>query len=321
MCDLDFTEFHRFGQSAYGRINEEMELHARYRFAQHSRAGLTLLELLLFVGIFAVLAIIFTGILISITNVYVKESGAARVSEQSDFLLRKIQGYVEESSAIHDDMVNGVPTNVLKLYTQGQEELVEIYAGSDGIVYIKKTDTDVQSPVPVIEPLTDERTVKINSADLVFTRFQSSDAKDFISFRFSMSLRTSNPLRMFTQHIQGGISRVSAATFDSSLYPSGQNLRIGGLGNQRWDNINEILYFQGRNVGIHKVPNSGEGDSDPRLEINGPMNLTAVASGTVACVRGTIYLSSFAGVQDQLRICVGDGFGGTSWKKASLINL
>ena len=275
--------------------------------------GLTLLELLLFLAIFTVLAVVFTGILVSVTNVYVKESGAATVSRQGDFLFRTIQRYIEDSSALHDDMGNSVSTNTLKLYTKTYPELVEIYA-ENGVVKIRRTDTNTLFSGTVsstTEDLTDVRAVTVSSTDLVFTRYPNADGHDFVSFKFTMSHKSTNPLRAFSQTLQGGVARVSAATFDSNLLPDNNTRKIGDVGSNRvWQSLNDLIYFQGGNVGI------GAGATNPanRLVVDGPVQLLnpAVSSACDFPLRGAIRV--LWGSADQFQVCLANTASSTySW--------
>ncbi|RME56632.1 type II secretion system protein, partial [Candidatus Parcubacteria bacterium] len=91
----------------------------RCRATQHSsrsrRAGFTLLELLIFSGLFVVVALAFVGILVSVSRVYIEQTTKSEVNQQSQFVLQTIQRYVEESSLIEEPANDGDTGTLLKL--------------------------------------------------------------------------------------------------------------------------------------------------------------------------------------------------------------
>ena len=62
-------------------------LHTTYS----SRAGFSLLEMVIFAALFALAAVSFMTILVSVTRIQVRQGAAAEVNQQSQFLLQTIQ--------------------------------------------------------------------------------------------------------------------------------------------------------------------------------------------------------------------------------------
>ena len=81
----------------------------------NSSSGFTLVELLIFLGMFAALSAAFITVLLTVTRVQVRQASVVEVGEQSQFLLQQIQYYIEKSSLI--DIPQDTPTSTLKLWT------------------------------------------------------------------------------------------------------------------------------------------------------------------------------------------------------------
>ena len=76
------------------------------------KRGFTLIEMLIASAIFTVIAIAFIGILSVVTQVQVQSSSAAAVNQESQFLLQKLQYYIQTAGII--DMPTSTPTSTLK---------------------------------------------------------------------------------------------------------------------------------------------------------------------------------------------------------------
>ena len=123
-----------------------------------------------------------------------------------------------------------------------------------------------------------------------------------MSVSFTVSYNTSSIKQMFAQALQTSVAQVSAATFDSSLLPSGSgsSAQLGTSGNP-WTSINGIINFNGNNVGIGPNFTSAQGAFD----VNGGIRLVPQSSGQPGCTgsnRGTLWLVS--GAYDHLQLCV-----------------
>ncbi len=206
----------------------------------HSRKGFTLLELLLFSAIFSITVMAFIAVLISVMRVQVRESTAAEVDTQSQFLLGTVERYVEQSSVI--EMAKDISTSTLKLrMSSSTEDPIYIYLSS-GIVYLKQTDAG--TPQALTSP-------KVTVSSLVFTKHENGGGHHSVSVSFSVAYNSPNPQQQFTQALQTAITRVSAATFDSGVFPSSgaTNFKLGAS-SQAWQSINDVMYFNGANVGV-----------------------------------------------------------------------
>lgn len=203
-----------------------------------SRKAFTLIELLIFIGIFAGVTVAFTSIFVSILRVYNRQSATAEVARQSQFLLQTVQNQVQRSVAI--DMPTDFVTSTLTLRMPDITDPTIIYL-SNNMVYMRVgTSTSAQ-------PLTNSR-VKITN--LSFTRHANPPGHDVVDVAFSLENVTNNIQNYFSQDLTTAIARVSASTFDSDVVASSSNTYNLGTAVGNWRSINSTIYFNGANVGV-----------------------------------------------------------------------
>jgi hypothetical protein len=162
---------------------------------------------------------------------------------------------------------------------------------ASGTVYLQ------QPSGGTLQPLTSN---KVYVSNLLFTRRTNPPGHDAVSVSYAMAYyATSSVAQAFSQLFQTSIAQVSAATFDTGVYPSVNNLYpLGGSG-QTWTSINGVINFNGSNVGV------GTLSAAQPLEVNGGLRLypNGVSQPTCnASVRGTLWFST-GGANDTLSIC------------------
>ena len=265
------------------------------------RRGFTLIEVLIFLGIFTAIMVVFLTVLISVSSVQIRNISSNEVNQQSQFLLSTIQRYVESSSLI--DMPKDVTTSTLKLrMARDSEDPTYIYLNtSDNIVYLKQTNSGTP------QALTTSR-VKVTT--LNFTKKSNPGAKDTVNISFVMEYNTDNIKQKFVRNLFTSIARVSAATFDSDIRASTTNTYKIGAQAGEWQSINNTIFFSGSNVGI--------GVSSPQmtLEINGGLRLNTTAGRPTcsATTRGTFWvIQSGSGVKDYVQVCVKNASDTYEW--------
>ena len=79
----------------------------------NNKKGFTLIEVLLYTAIFAIVGGLTTGILLTVTQVQQRESASAEVTGQLNFIMQRLRQIVSESSNI--EIEAGVITSTLKL--------------------------------------------------------------------------------------------------------------------------------------------------------------------------------------------------------------
>lgn len=236
-----------------------------------NRTAFTLVELLIFLGIFSVISIAFVAVLITVTRVQVQQSSAIEVGTQSQALLQQVQYYIEKSSLV--DMPQDAPTSTLKIYTGVNAQDPTYITLQNGTVYLQQTATGT------LQPLTSNR---VTVSNLAFTRRVNPPGHDSVSVSFTIAYNTSNIQQAFSQMLQTSIAQVSAATFDTGVYPSSTPEPLGTTG-LLWSPINGVIYFNGTNVGIGTA--SGPVNT---LDVNGGMAVGTYAGGNTAPSNGMI---------------------------------
>lgn len=239
-----------------------------------SRAGFTLIELIIFVAIFTVAMGAFMGVFTNVSGVAVRQSSTAEVHSQSQFLLQTIQYYVERSSLI--DMPADTPSDTLRLW-MSDSAADPILIFSDGVYVMLNTGGPEES-------ITSN---KVEVSDLTFTKHSHPGGKDSVSVSFTVAYATNNPTQRFSQSLQTAVSRVSAATFDSDIVPDVGSTHQLGTSQEDWSGINNTIFFSGSNVGI------GTASPGAPLEVDGDIYVSDPAAGIIlndgdSCWRVTI---------------------------------
>ena len=253
------------------------------------KKGFTLIEVLLAVSIFTVIVIAFIGILSTITEVQVQSSSGAAVNQESQFLLQKLQYYVQTASLI--DIPTSTATTSLKFDVASNARGPSYIKLATGTVYLQQNGGPLQ-------PLTSNR---VFVSGLSFTRHANPPGHDSVSISYTMSyFATSSVAQAFSQLFQTSIEQVSAATFDTALYASSNPEPLGSSADL-WSPINSIMYFVGTNVGIN---NSSPAE---QLSVTGGVQLVSTATSSITCnatARGTLDFYSTGGTtQDHLSLC------------------
>ena len=214
-----------------------------------SRQGFGVLELLVFAAIFSVIAISFLSILVVVTRIQVRQTGASQVNKESVFILQFIQRYIESSSLV--DMPLNTPTSTLTLRMSSLTlDPTKIFLSSSTV----SSTIFIQEGMSIPQPLTSP---KVTIPKLEFTRYSNPPGHDSVKVFFTVALNTQNITQKFNRTYVTAIARVSAASFDSGLFPTTDiNQQVGGP-SLRWKSINDIIYFDSSNrVGINVVPST-----------------------------------------------------------------
>jgi type II secretory pathway component PulJ len=261
------------------------------------KSGFTLVELLIFLGMFAVISIAFISVLVAVTRVQVRQASAVEVGEQSQFLLQKLQYYIEGSSLV--DIPQDTATSTLKLYTgvNAQDPTYIFLSTSTGIVYLQQTATGTP------QALTSNR---VTVSNLTFTRRANAPAHDAVNIAFTLTYNTSNIQQAFSQMLQTSVARVSAATFDTGVYPSSSPEQLGTSG-LLWSPINGLIYFSGSNVGI------GTANPNAPIDITGK-SIIIETSYTPPYSTSTCYTGALSWDANYIYVCT----SANNWKRAAL---
>ncbi len=287
-----------------------------FAFQNHPRKnsnGFTLIELMIYIGIFVVVSLFFVDILLSTTSIQSQQSAAFVVNQESQFLLQQIQTQIEQSSLV--DIPVGAPTSTLELRTPSSStDAVFIYASSTS-VYIKNCPNYLQQACGAPAALTSSH---VNVSGLTFVRKQNPNSRDLVTVSFTMAYNSASPSQIFSQSLNSAIARVNAATFDSNLLPSANTQTIGSGSGSYWQSINGAIYFLWNGT----APLVGIGTPYPgqTLEVNGGVKINTATplptcDSTQQGTRGTIWVvQGGAGSKDTLEACLQNASGTLGWQ-------
>jgi hypothetical protein len=128
-----------------------------------------------------------------------------------------------------------------------------------------------------------------------------------------MAYNTSNIKQAFGQLFQTSIAEVSAATFDTGVYPSVNGSEPIGATGQTWSSINSVIYFSGSNVGI------GQSSPQQPLDVNGGVRLYPSGVSQPSCnstsTRGTLWFQTGGTGKDSLYLCAQNTSGTLAWQQ------
>ncbi|MGC9610938.1 MAG: type II secretion system protein [Minisyncoccia bacterium] len=191
-----------------------------------NKKGYSLVELLVYMAIFAVSAIFLTAILLSITRIQTRQNSVNEVNQQISFVANTIQQLVQQSSLV--DMANGVATSTLTLRMASSTlDPVVIYA-SGTMVYLSE-GTVIPSSTPAA--LTNS---SVNVGNFSVTKYENNGGIAVVQLGLTATYNSPTPAAAVTRSLQTAIARVSAAQFDSSVYPTTDGALDLGLANNKW---------------------------------------------------------------------------------------
>ncbi len=271
--------------------------------------GFTLVELIIYIGIFSVAASFLISTMITAVKIENKEIAATEVNQQPKFILDTVQRTVSNSSLIEKTYEGTNESNpcsnfcALKLRDLTANDPTIIRSDANG-VYLKQGSNSETN-------ITNSK-VRINS--LVFAKNDVPGGNATVQVVASLTYISTSPDLSITRTLASAVGRVSAATFDSDILPDADATRsVGQIGpNLRWKdgNFSGNLTIGG-NVGI------GTTTLSQKLEVNGGLRLnTAVAKPTCdSSTRGTFWVvQSGAGVKDTVQVCAKDATDAYTWR-------
>lgn len=245
-------------------------------FPKNLRSGFTIIELMTFVGIFAIAALFLVGILTTVTRTQLRQASGNEVAGQVTFVANTIQRLVRESSLIVNEPAGVASTTLILRKSSSTVDTTKIYAdASMNAIYLQEIDQNGTTSTTV--PLTDGK-VKVGAFQV--TKYQTPGGLATVQVDITLDANTANPKAKASRSWRGAITRVSAATFDSALLPTTNGtLNIGATG-QRWN----FGYFE-RDLtiqnGILNVGNVASVPSGMRIVSAGDMGFSSSSYGVI----------------------------------------
>src|SRR3972149_1410003 len=202
------------------------------------RRGFTLIELIIYVGIFSIAAGLLIGVLTTFTKVQVRESATTAVSQEAQFVIQTIQRLVTDASLIELEKDSATSTLKLRMPVAGLDPTCIQF--SNGTVYLMQGNdgankqTCFATSTAQAKALTTSKVV-VNS--LTFKKFENPPSTDTVKIDLTISYNSTNPQESaISRTLQTAIAKVSAATFDSNIIPSADTQYDVGIGGNRWRN-------------------------------------------------------------------------------------
>jgi len=195
--------------------------------------GFTLVEVLITMGIIAIVGGLMTGIFYTVTEVHQRESASNEVTSQLNFVTQTIQRLVRESSNI--EIEAGVTTTTLKLRMADSDKDPTCIILSSNTIKLAE-GPDGANPENCTSNTTDLTNNKVVVDSLNFKKFTQYPGHDTVSFDIAMTYNSTDPAAQVQRTLQSAIARVSAATFDANLIPGDTSYTLGQAGSP-WQNI------------------------------------------------------------------------------------
>lgn len=228
------------------------------------KEGFSLIELLIYIAVFFAAAGFLVSILTTFTRVQVRQTGVNEVNSQIAFVSSYIQDVVKKASLIAMPENQSTSTIILRMSIASLDPTL-IYASGTAI-YVKQGNN---SPIA----LTSEN-VKVN--DFLATKFNLGGGY-IVQVNLALMYNNPNPANQFAQSLQFSASRISAATFDTSLYPASSTSLDLGSATYPWGNG----FFSG-NLTVGGTIYSGSGVSgNTAFKANGNIGFTTSDQGLI----------------------------------------
>ncbi|MDI6717642.1 MAG: tail fiber protein [Patescibacteria group bacterium] len=222
-----------------------------------SVSAFSLVEMIIYTGILAVVAGLFVGILSNVLRINVQESSGNEITSQLNSSMNLISKLVRESSNVEIDVAT--TTSILKLRMKDSQKDPTCVYISNGILKLAQGPDSINPSNCSLDPskISDITTSKVVANSVIFKKFTFYPGHDQVAIDLQISYNSDNPQAKISRILHTAVSRVSAANFDSNLLPGSDNIfQIGYPTNQRWkdlyisNSINDTVYFSGTNIGI-----------------------------------------------------------------------
>jgi prepilin-type N-terminal cleavage/methylation domain-containing protein len=161
-----------------------------------NRTGFSLIEILITMAIFAIVAVSFTVIFVAIVNVQNHESSRTEVAQQSQFLAQQLQYYIEDARLVDLPLDTSATTLTLRMSSSSLDPTIITLAS--GTLYLQQGSG---TPAQAIT------TSRVSVSSSSFTRHYNLGSStgygtESVAFSFVMSENTSNTKQEYSQGTQ-----------------------------------------------------------------------------------------------------------------------
>jgi Tfp pilus assembly protein PilV len=239
-----------------------------------SRGGFTLIEVLIYAVIFSVSAFFLVNILTSVTQTEVRQNSINSVSQQVTFVANTIQRLVRQSSLIQNTPGSASSTLTLRMSTSTLDQVVIYTDASSTGIYMKEINgSGVSSTIA----LTDDM---VTVGNFSVTKFEVPGGQAVVQVDLTLNYNSGSRNKI-ARTWRGAISRISAATFDSSLVPNASNSFDLGGSSATWKDG----YFSGNvnvtgKLGVGTTPTE-LGATTAKMKLTGDIGFSTSTGGII----------------------------------------
>jgi len=209
-----------------------------------------LVELLIYIGVFAILAVIFSGILVTFTRVNVDQVARGEVAAQLNFAFQTIQRFVSDASAVLavsaiEDTDLGVSWDEADINLGAPQKYLVVKLPADdnssnsittpAIIYEENGRVIIRRGRGAANHSKDAVTTdKVRVDKLTFTKFINYPGRDIVEINLTMSFNSEKPIEKISRRLVLGVGKAYAATFDTDLLPGTDAGPSIGQGTKKW---------------------------------------------------------------------------------------
>lgn len=186
------------------------------------QSGFTLVEILVYVAIFAISATFLVAILGVVLKIQNRQSSVNEVNQQISFVNATVQRLVQTSSLVEN--ATGTVSNSLTLRMASPAlDPTKIYLSND-VVFLQQGNS---SPVSLTN-------ANVSVDVFSVTKHENPGGPAVVQIDLSLSYNSSNPQAQVTRTARTAVTRISAATFDSSVVPNSNGAWDVGTQSNKW---------------------------------------------------------------------------------------
>jgi len=187
----------------------------------------TLVELLVYVALFAIVGGLITAVLYNVTVSSQQNTASNVVVQELQFVQNRIQTLVREASLIENEPGESSHTLTLRMLDSEKDPTV-ISSGPSfdcDYIYLKQGENAT----------TTLNSDKVKVSDFTVTKYENPGGKAVVKVNISLTYNSTSKFKQVTRSLTTAIGKVSAATFDSNLIPNtGDTYSVGISPNQMW---------------------------------------------------------------------------------------
>lgn len=190
----------------------------------HRRSGFTLVEFIIYMAIFGVSAVFLVSILTSVTRTQVRQASGNEVNQQLSFVASTIQRLVRSASLVANDAGVASTTLVLRMASSTLDPTKIYVDASSTAIYLQEgTSTPIR--------LTDD---KVAVGNFSVVKQEPAGGLAVVQVDLTLEYQAGSEQAKASRTWRGAIARISAATFDTGIFPNADNALDLGSASLQW---------------------------------------------------------------------------------------